>query len=271
MPCAYAHKRFADTVLSELPREIREEIMAFRELYDIGLHGPDVLFYHSPITPDRVTRIGHGTHHISGRDVFAHAARILRDHPEPMYRAYVWGYVCHFTLDCMCHGYVNRFAKERGVSHNEIEMEFDRSLEVADGRDPLKFDTAAHIIPSRRNAAVASAFFTGVETRDMMKSLRSMKLCLRTLLAPVVLKRRALLAAFRATGHYKELSGLVMSLEPSPVCRESSARLLELYKMAVPLARKIITEFDRVAEGKLPPDKHLSMDFLSVIPGKKRS
>lgn len=270
MPCAYAHKRFADDVLQALPRQTREEILAFRELYDIGLHGPDVLFYHSPLTPSAVTRIGHGTHHISGRDVFAHAAKVLRAHPEPLYRVYVWGYMCHFALDCMCHGYVNRFSKDRGVSHNEIEMEFDRFLTISDGFDPLRYDTAAHLVPSRRNAAVAAAFFTGVEAKDVMKSLRSMKFCLRTLLAPDMLKRRAILAAFKATGHYKELAGLVMSLEPSPVCRESSQRLLELYKLAVPLAVKLITEFDRVAEGKLPPDRHLDMDFLSTVPGKKK-
>lgn len=263
MPCAYAHKRFGDEVLRGLPREKRQDIMSFRELYDIGLHGPDVLFYHSPVIPDRVTRIGHGTHNISGEQVFSEAAKVLAAHPEPMYRAYVWGYLCHFALDCVCHGYVNRFAKERGVSHNEIEMEFDRYLTVMDGRDPLRHDTAAHIVPSRRNAAVIAAFYAGIEPRDALRSLKSMKLCLRTLLAPDMLKRRALLTAFRASGKYKDMAGLIMSLEPNPVCKESSQRLFELYKMAAPLARKLITEFDLVSEGKLQPDKHLAMDFLS--------
>lgn len=263
MPCAYAHKRFADGVLSELPREIRGEIMEYRELYDIGLHGPDILFYHSPVIPDRVTRIGHATHERSGLEVFSEAAQVVKAHPGPMYRAYLYGYLCHFALDCMCHGYVNDFAKKRGVSHNEIEMEFDRYLTVSDGHDPLRFDTAAHIVPSRRNAAVIAAFFPGVGAADVLRSLKTMKICLRALLAPTMPMRRAILGAFRVTGKYRELSGLVMSLEPGPVCRESSRRLLELYKMAVPLAVTLISDFSRVSEGKSEPDRHLALDFLS--------
>ncbi len=266
MPCAYAHLRFGREVMPKLPPAARDAILPYRELFDIGLHGPDVLFYHSPVIPDKITRIGHGIHHKSGLEVFGEAAGVISDHPEPMYRAYLYGYICHFALDCMCHGYVDRFAMERDVSHNEIEMEFDRLLEVTDGLDPLKHDTASHIVVTRRNAAVIAAFYPQVGMGDVMKSLKSMIFCLRTLRAPNMGKRKALLAAMRATGHYKELSGLVMSLEPSQVCRESGKRLTELYKLAIPLAIKLITEFDRVREGKAEPDRHLELDFLSEKP-----
>lgn len=265
MPCAYAHYRLGQEVFKALPRELIETVSPFRELYDIGLHGPDILFYHSPVTPDRVTRLGHATHRRSGLEVFSEAAKVVSDHGgSPMYRAYVYGYLCHFALDCMCHGYVDRFAEERGVSHNEIEMEFDRSLETADGLDPLTHDTASHIVASRRNAAVIASFYREIGLREVMGSLRSMPKCLATLRAPDIRVRRVLLAAMRAVGKYREMGGLVMSLEPNPVCRESSRRLTELYKLAVPLAIKLITEFDRVAEGKLEPDRHLEMNFLSV-------
>lgn len=264
MPCAYAHFRFGQDVLPELPRQIRERILPFKELYDTGLHGPDILFYHSPVLPDRVTRLGHATHRKSGEEVFSAAAEVLKAHPDsPMYEAYLYGYLCHFALDCMCHGYVNAFAAKRDVSHNEIEMEFDRALEVGDGLDPLRHDTAAHIVASRRNCAVIAAFYPGLELRDVTKTLKSMVFCLHTLLAPDMMKRRALLAAFRATGKYRELSGLVMSLEPNRVCAESTKRLTELYRLAVPLAIRLIADFDRVSRGKEEPDKHLKLNFLS--------
>lgn len=268
MPCAYAHLRFGREVLPELPRAARDAIMPYKELFEIGLHGPDVLFYHSPVIPDRITKIGHALHHKSGLEVFSEAAKAASNHPEPMYMAYLYGYICHFALDCMCHGYVNRFAKDRQVRHNEIEMEFDRSLEVEDGLDPLRHDTASHLVASRRNAAVIAAFYPGVETRDVMRSLKSMTFCLRALRAPNMNKRRALLAAMGATGRYRDLSGLVMSLEPNPVCRESCKRLSELYKLAVPLAIKLIAEFDRVREGKQEPDRHLELNFLSEPVGR---
>ncbi len=264
MPCSYAHYKFGQEVLSGLTRDIRDAILPFKELYDIGLHGPDIFFYHNPILPDRVTRIGHGTHDLSGLEVFSGAARVVRAHGESgMYLAYAYGYLCHFALDCMCHGTVNSFCAQQGLSHNEIEMEFDRALTVADGLDPLRHDTAAHIVPSRRNAAVITAFYPGIQFRDTARSLKAMPFCLRTLLAPDLIKRRALLAAFRAAGKYKEMAGLVMSLEPNPLCRESSRRLTELYKLAVPLAIKLITEFRPTFQGKLEPDRHYGLNFLS--------
>ena len=265
MPCAYAHFRLGRQVFGALPGDMLGAISPFRELFDIGLHGPDIFFYHSPVIPDRVTKLGHATHALTGAQVFTHAASVLRDHRDnPMYKAYVYGCLCHFALDCMCHGCVNRFAKERGVSHNEIEMEFDRMLEVTDGLDPLRHDTAAHIVASRRNCAVIAAFYPGISLHDVERSLRTMPVCLHTLLAPDMRARKVLLTALRATGrYYKDLSGLVMSLEPNPVCRESSKRLMELYKLAVPLAMKLIKEFDSVSEGRLEPDRHLELNYLS--------
>ncbi len=264
MPCAYAHYRFGQEVLRELPRDIRDLIIPFKELYDVGLHGPDILFYHNPVVPDRVTRIGHATHELCGMEVFTNADKVIAAHPgSAMHLAYLYGYLCHFALDAMCHGYVNRYAAQYRVSHNEIEMEFDRLLTVGDGLDPLRHDTAAHIVASRRNSAVIAAFYPGIELRDVERSLKSMPFCLRTLLAPDMTKRRLLMGAFRAAGKYKEMSGLVMSLEPSPRCAQSGRRLSELYKLAVPLAIKLISEYERTFAGKMEPDWHYGLNFLS--------
>ena len=44
MPTTYAHYKFGKEVLSALPRPLQNSIEAHRELFDIGLHGPDILF-----------------------------------------------------------------------------------------------------------------------------------------------------------------------------------------------------------------------------------
>ena len=44
MPSTYAHRRFGADVLVQLPRELREKITPYRPLYDMGLHGPDLMF-----------------------------------------------------------------------------------------------------------------------------------------------------------------------------------------------------------------------------------
>ncbi len=267
MPCAYAHYRLGQEVLVSLPREARERVLNFKEFYDIGLHGPDILFYHNPLPMDGISKLGHDIHKLSGEEVFGAALEVLRERRDaPMYLSYVYGYLCHFALDVMCHGYVAEFMASSGLSHNEIEMEFDRYLTLIDGHDPLKFDTAAHIVPSRRNSAVIASFYPGVETRDIQRSLRSMIICLHTLIAPKKSTRAALRAAFRVSGHSRELDGLIMSRKPNPACQESSRRLSELYKLAVPLSIKLISELPRVEEGKQEFDRHLKMNFSSIVP-----
>ena len=42
MPSTYAHRRFGANVLDHLPAPLREKLETHRELYDIGLHGPDM-------------------------------------------------------------------------------------------------------------------------------------------------------------------------------------------------------------------------------------
>ena len=39
-----------------------------------------------------------------------------------------WRLLCHFSLDVMCHGYIDEKIQAGGVSHAEIEIEFDRML-----------------------------------------------------------------------------------------------------------------------------------------------
>lgn len=52
MPTTYAHYKFGKEVLSALPRPLQNSIEAHRELFDIGLHGPDILFYYNALKKD---------------------------------------------------------------------------------------------------------------------------------------------------------------------------------------------------------------------------
>ena len=44
MPTTYAHYKFGKEVISALPRPLRSTVENHRELFDIGLHGPDIHF-----------------------------------------------------------------------------------------------------------------------------------------------------------------------------------------------------------------------------------
>jgi len=62
MPSTYAHRRFGANVLDHLPAPLREKLKVHRELYDIGLHGPDVLFYYHAAKSTPVAALGNAMH-----------------------------------------------------------------------------------------------------------------------------------------------------------------------------------------------------------------
>ena len=77
MPSTYAHRRFGANVLDYLPAPLREKLEAHRELYDIGLHGPDVLFYYHAEKSTSVAALGNAMHDEPGRTFFDRARRVV--------------------------------------------------------------------------------------------------------------------------------------------------------------------------------------------------
>lgn len=75
MPSTYAHRRFGADVLVQLPRELREKITPYRPLYDMGLHGPDLMFYYRALQSNPVNRLGNAMHEQPGRVFFTRAGR----------------------------------------------------------------------------------------------------------------------------------------------------------------------------------------------------
>ena len=62
MPTTYTHYRFGKDVLSCLSLPLRNSINEYRELFDIGLHGPDIFFYYRAMHKNKVNQIGYRMH-----------------------------------------------------------------------------------------------------------------------------------------------------------------------------------------------------------------
>ena len=175
MPSTYAHRRFGANVLEHLPDELRAQLEQNRELYDIGLHGPDLLFYYHAAKSNPVGALGNAMHEEPGRVFFDRARRVVHcEADRDAALAYALGFVCHFALDSTCHPYVEQFTRESGVTHCEIETEFDNMLLRRDGYDPLKFFTASHIHPSEQNAKAIAPFYEGISEQVALDSLKGM-------------------------------------------------------------------------------------------------
>lgn len=99
MPSTYAHYRLGQQVRRELEGNERKIIEKYPQLYLIGLHGPDILFYYKPLRPNPVNQIGYDLHGHSGKEFFERAKNIINSQKEKEpFLAYTYGVLNHLRL-----------------------------------------------------------------------------------------------------------------------------------------------------------------------------
>ena len=264
MPSTYAHFVFGREVFRKQPEKIRELIRKNRETYLIGLHGPDIFFYYKALTSNPVNAMGYGMHEKPAEEFFRPAAEILKNtHGERREASlsYLLGFICHFALDSSCHGYIEKKIQVSGISHTELEVEFDRMLMVQDGLDPLRHCAVSHIRPRPRNAEVIAPFFPEITREQTLRSLGSMILYNRLLRAPGLAKRLLILGVLKGTGHYASMKGQLVNLHTNPACVDSGLRLKKLMKQAVSLGTALGGNFLDYLEGGAPLDPCFQRTF----------
>lgn len=138
MPTTYTHDLFGKRVCRKLPEKLQHLIRSNGNLYRIGQHGPDILFYYF-ISKNPVTQYGVKMHGEKAREFFEKGMARVRKEKNPALMAYMLGFGCHYILDSTCHPYVNQVAKEGKISHTLLEKEFDRMLMYETGKNPLHF------------------------------------------------------------------------------------------------------------------------------------
>ncbi|MCR5293557.1 MAG: hypothetical protein K6E30_00060 [Lachnospiraceae bacterium] len=264
MPTTYTHDRFGKDVLRHLPEEYRMKTEAECNLYWIGLQGPDIFFYYNPVFGGKLNRLGTRIHQQPGRCFFERASKVLSENEDPLHRAYVYGSICHFTLDAICHNFIFRHEMESGLPHAEIEGQFDRCLLVMDGKNPISENLAADVHPTRKYAEVIAAFYPGVTVSGIYRTLKQFVKVNRLLICRTAFKRNLLYGAMKAAGVYKKFQGHVISREPNPRAELANDRLMELYGIAIPKAAQLIAEFDDNAAGKRSWDSLYDLTYESV-------
>lgn len=181
-------------------------------------------------------------HEKTGKEIFDTFRKMMTSKKQiNHYLAYYYGFICHFALDATCHGYIEKRIHESGVSHGEIEVEFDRFLMIEDGLDPIRHKLTNHIIPSIDHARIIAPFFN-VTAQQVIKALKSMKFYNDLLIAPSKLKRNFIYTLLRITGNYQEMHGLIVNYEENPKCIESTKKLNELYHIGKERALQLLTE-----------------------------
>lgn len=262
MPAAYAHYTFGKKVLATTENpEIRRIITEHRALFDIGLHGPDILFFYRPLKSTPVSKTGHLMHAEIAAPFFRQARRVInRSSNREASIAYILGFICHYSLDSECHGYIGEMTKT-GISHTEIETEFDRSILLRCKKDPITTKTLAHIQVNKELSDCIAQFFPAISEKEMFEALKSFRFYNNFLISSCKIRRAVINTSFRLSGNYEELHGLVMNFHRNPDCAPICRRLSHLYINAIPVGVRLMENFyDALSTGD-PLDERFDRNF----------
>lgn len=243
MPAGYAHYIFGQKVLNKLKPETKELINRNIDLYNIGVHGPDILFYYNPLSKNKVNQLGSQMHREEAYHFFEFAKEVIKNSKDKEASiAYVYGFITHFTLDHTCHHYVGEVEKETGLTHLEIESELDRAILVKNHLNPLTTSLTTHIHPNQYVSKIISPFFH-LEEKDIYKALKDLLLYLGLIKAPGKIKRNMVYLGMKIGGIYHSHRGLLINYEPNEKATDDIKELLNKLNNSVDIAVKLIEEF----------------------------
>lgn len=242
MPSVYAHYRFGCDIYELLPDKMKNLVSNYRELYDLGLQGPDILFFYLPVYHNHVNRLGTHIHHQPGREFFQAAVQIIRNrHKKQASMAYICGVACHYALDLVCHPYIVELVQTRNLNHSAIEGAFERALIVED-QLPLNMLVTGSICPSPQSAKIIQQFYTRTTARQVLWALTIMIWCNDGLRMKDNILKKLIFFILRIVGKYESIAGMVITPAPLPQFSESDMELRRLYESAKPVAIQLITE-----------------------------
>lgn len=232
MPSNYAHYRFGVQLLGTLPTDAQRTVCRFRQLYDMGLHGPDIFFYHNPVLQTSVRKLGRRFHYQTGKQFFEHACRSIRLNPSEGAMAYLYGVLAHYALDSLSHPFIKRSAEQGKATHTQIEVEFDRYLLELDGKKPPYLqDTSVHMQLTPGQCQTVAGFYPNVSAGTVRKCVDNMSAITRLLVIPKGPRRDLMTKLMGVAG--RESAGMLMPIHPNRDCAELDPSLLRLFEMAM--------------------------------------
>lgn len=263
MPSVYAHYRFGKDMFQLLPPELKEMIQPYRDLYNIGLQGPDLLFFYRPVFHNYVNRLGYQIHDWKGKKFFQTAVRLIRSqkHKE-IFLSYICGVLCHYALDLTCHPYVDSLVSTKNLNHCAIEGAFERVLLVEDHL-PLNSLVTGSLKPSKQAAYIISQFYGKATGKQILSALHSMILLNDALRMKESLFKKSIFLILRLIGKYDNIAGMIITPTAMPEFAESDKELRKRFELAKSVALNLITEFLSSVESGHP----LSSQFNATFSG----
>ena len=261
MPATYTHAVFGEKVLKQLDPDLRSCIERHRDCYDIGLSGPDILFFYHPLSANPVKNQGHAMHWQAARSFFENARKLIAQSEDPEAAlAYVLGFINHFVLDSQCHPLINKVTAAPPITHSELESELDAYWMRQQGKDVIRTKVTAHLRPSAQNERIIASFFA-LKPKQIRTALTSMIRILDWFVAPGKIKRGVLKQALRVAGIYDEMHGLIFNSKPNPLCTQTVMSLVQKMEDAVPISVRLIEEYCQLLNSDRPLDARYDLNY----------
>lgn len=257
MPSTYAHLRFGQEALSRIPGKNGRLAGRFRQLYDVGLQGPDPFFYYSPLIHTATGHLGKKLHAQSGIEFFGNALDRLRAQPTDAGIAYLYGLLGHYCLDSLTHPLVHSITGDGNIGHTELETEFDRFLLQKDGKLPAhaqRLDRRLRLTPGE--CATAAGLLEDVAPMALSRSLRNMTFLVRLAASRNRRTARLLLGLGGRTGRE-----LVMTVGPNPNCAQFNEAMLACFDQALERFPELACQLESATETGEP----LGEDFAACF------
>ena len=253
MPTTYAHDLFGKKIYHKLPKEMQMVIQRNVNLYRIGLHGPDILFYH--MLKPKVSTTGIRMHKEKAAPFFERGMAIVREKHDEKLLAYLLGFGCHYLLDSACHPYIEDMAAKEVITHTLLEKEFDRTLMLETHKNPYHYYPACGIVPRVTYARVIHRAIPRIRTKEIMSSLRLIKLITNCLVYDNHGRRKKFLMFLSRVAGKKRSSEMMeyfMEKDPVPGSAVPVHTLHGLYDHALAQAPQELTELFQLSKKEFP-------------------
>lgn len=265
MPATYAHWNFGGKCIEVMPKDLAQIVRDNREIYDLGVHGPDIFFY--DLAHPNITKYGSSLHDIPVSEFFTNSKNQYNTHNEKdAMLAYLIGFLSHVVLDSACHSYVERKIQVTKISHNHIEAQWERHLMELDKRQPNLVDRTESLKPNKENARIISYFYK-TDEKVVARTTRNQKLIVKALncISPI---KEKVLKKILCTLNLNNFADLFINFEEDEKCADSNLRLDKLSEKAISTFKKELKVLVDFLNDKGELSKYFDTD-LSVKPNYK--
>lgn len=234
MPSIYAHHRFGDLILPDLPGDVRGAIARHRRLFNAGLQGPDFFFYYKPTGKTHIGSLGSNIHQRTGREFFTQVCLALGNSPKEEELVYLYGLLGHYCLDSLCHPYVCEQSRLGKAGHNAIESEFERHLLLLDGVPRPHAHPRARLLKLKKeDFPLVSRFYPPATPGQIREGFAAMGQITGLITCANPIHRAAASAVLHALG--SERIGLMVPPKSNPDLGGSNEKMRRLFNQSLAL------------------------------------